>query len=168
MSADSGAALAGNSGWLSLVNSGISSIGSVVGGVQQSSAANYNASIAQTQAQIATQEAGAEAAQQQVLAKRQIGAAIADAGASGVDPNQGSPANVVADMAQQGDLSRQLILYRGSLQSTALKQQAALNRYQGQQRLLSGIGTGGSSFLSSALKYLQSQTPSTDYYGSPA
>lgn len=126
---------------------GMSALSSVAGGIQQQRAYSYNADLARAQAAQVTQESQAEAQQQEQQTKRTIGEQIAAAGASGVDATQGSPVNVVADQAQQGELSRQLLLYRGQVQSTALNNQAAADNFYGNQALVAGFGRGGSTLL---------------------
>lgn len=148
-----------NAGSLGLISSGVSAIGSIVGGQRQATADRYNADLASTEATIARQQSVAEATQVQQNARRQIGAAITAAGASGVDPNQGSPVNVVSDLAQQGELSRQLALYRGSLRGISLDSKAAMLRYNAGQAEDGGVLTAGTTFLTGYAKYLQNKPP---------
>jgi hypothetical protein len=168
MSVDSLSGLFSNANSLSLVTSGISGLSSIFGGYQKYQMGQYNAAIANEQATIAKEEAATEAQQEKQVWDQRIGAAITNAGASGVDPSQGSPLNVVASMGQQGELARQLALYRGTLQAAGLKQQAALDIYQGDQALYGGIATGGTTFLTGYGAYMQSQVkpPGSPFYSS--
>lgn len=150
-----------NAGSLGLITSGVSAIGSIVGGQRQATADRYNADLASTEATIARQQSVADATQIQQNARRQIGFAINAAGASGVDPNVGTPVNVVSDLAGQGELSRQLALYRGSLRGISLDSKAAMLRYNAGQAADAGVLTAGTTFLTGYGKYLQTKAPKT-------
>lgn len=168
MSSDSvsmfqGAQGAQTANYLQLGASAIGAIGGAFGGQQKATATTYNANLATYDAAIVDQNAQAEAVQTQQQANRIIGAGIANAGASGIDPNQGSPVSIAADSAAQGSVASRMAIYRGLLQSGALRRQAAIDSWTANQQSLAGVASGGSTFLSGALKYLQNspKTPST-------
>lgn len=135
---------------VSVAAAGVGAYSSIQAGNAQAAAAGYNAQLQRAEAQQAQDQAAAEAQQQQTKTKLDIGNALAAAGASGVDPNQGSPANVLGMIAQQGELSRQLILYNGQYNATNFLNQANVSIFQGQQAQQAGINTAGTTLLSAA------------------
>lgn len=150
-----------NAGTIGLLTSGVSSIGSLLAGQRQATADRYNADLASREADIARAQGVAEATQIQQNNRRMIGLAIANSGASGVDPNQGSPVNVVADLADQGELSRQLAIYRGDLRGVSLDSKAAMLRSSAGSAASAGTLTAGTTFLTGYGKYLQTKAPKT-------
>ncbi|HLG87055.1 MAG TPA: hypothetical protein VKZ79_07650 [Alphaproteobacteria bacterium] len=131
---------------------GVAAVGSIASGVAQSNAAKYNAEVEQQRAQEAEQQAEAQAAIDKQNTARKMGQAEAAYGASGVDPNSGSPLNVMSDLATQGELTRQLTLYQGKIGAIADLQQGALDKLQGQNALTSGIVGAGSTLLTAGAR----------------
>src|SRR5579883_2162187 len=123
---------------------GVAAVGSI--------AAKYNAEVEQQRAQEAEQQAEAQAAIDKQNTARKMGQAEAAYGASGVDPNSGSPLNVMSDLATQGELTRQLTLYQGKIGAIADLQQGALDKLQGQNALTSGIVGAGSTLLTAGAR----------------
>lgn len=96
-----------------------------------------------------TATAGAtRSAQLEQQTARQVGAQRAAAGASGVDPNQGSPLAVMSDTATQGELGRQLSDWQTTNQVNALLQQGQLDVFQGRQAQSAGTTAALSTLLS--------------------
>lgn len=108
---------------------------------------NYNAEVQRQEAESAQQAADVQAAEQAVKTHETIGEEIANAGASGVDPNQGSPLAVASDTATQGELQKQLIIWQGKTQQNALLNQANIDLYQGGQIRAAVPITVGSTLL---------------------
>lgn len=115
-----------------------------IGAIQQSqasaSAAGFNAKVAAQNAQIATQNAnysGAEGEQNIAASgaktRAQIGATIANQGASGVDVNSGSAVNVRESEAKLGMLNALNIRSQAARQAYGYETQAS--GFEGQSRL---------------------------------
>lgn len=102
-------------------------IGSVISGEAQASAARYNAAIAQQNATIAEQQGEAAAEQQSIAARRKIGSMVASYGASGVDGNSGSAAEVLMDSARSAMLDHLTVKYNYALRARSYRNQAALD-----------------------------------------
>lgn len=126
----------------------LSAGGQVLGGIQQNNIDRYNSGLANQQANLANAAAVSDAATIATANERRQGEARADIGASGVDVNQGTPVAVMGDLAQQGELSRQLTLYRGAVQGSALRQQGELDKFEGTQALDAGLLSGATTVAS--------------------
>jgi hypothetical protein len=124
---------------------------------------NYNADVEGIRAQNATNAASANASMVAARTALTQGQIAANYGAAGVDSG-GSPMQVMQAAAIQGELSRQLTLYQGTVQAQSDQQQAVLDRYNAQvtatadktkaeSTLLTGAGnlTGPNSLLQSYL-----------------
>lgn len=133
---------------ISGVASGISAIGSLQAGAAAESVAKYNAQVEEQRATEATGEAVAQEGQIAIQNRRQQAATVAAFGASGVDANSGTPLSVMADQAMQGELSKQLTLYRGTTQAMADRQQGNLDIAQGNQAVTASYYKAGSTLLS--------------------
>jgi len=88
--------------------------------------ASYNNIILNQRADQAQAEARARADIQARDSARRLGATRAAYGASGVDVNTGTPLEVMADEATEGELQRRLTLYQGDAQAYNLRQQGML------------------------------------------
>ena len=154
---------------------------SIVGGIQQSNAADRqaeadrnNAAQARINAAVAlnTSEAETQRAQQQT--RRRVATAANQFGTSGVDPGFGSPLDVMADMSAEGALDAQITRWKGSNQARAYQAQAAGydqragNAEQaGQDALTGGFIRAGTTVLGGAARYGQMQMRMSSP-GSPA
>lgn len=123
-----------------MVAAGVGALGTVVqslGALQQGQATqqaeNYNAELAEQQAVTVQQTAAQQAEQEQYEVHQTTGQQVANAGQSGVDPNQGSPLSVISDTATQGQLEAQTLLWQGKSQAIALQNQGQQDLYAGQQ-----------------------------------
>lgn len=135
---------------LLLAGAGAGALGSISQGNQQAAASNANAQQLEARASADTAQAAAQATLDQQNSRRQMAAAFANAGASGVDPGQGSPLSVMSDLAAQGELTRRLSIYRGDVASTGDLNQAALTRWQGSQAKQAGFLRAGTTLLTAA------------------
>jgi hypothetical protein len=127
----------------------VSAMGQLQAGENANKIAQYNAAVSEANAARARQAAQAQAALDESNAKRQVDEARAAYAASGVDMT-GTPLLVLSDLATQGELQKQLTLWRGDNAADARLDQAALDRAQGQAALsssrysaFSGLLTGG-------------------------
>jgi hypothetical protein len=122
--------------------------------VQQGNAAkaseDYNAAVARNNALQAQQAAAGNEATAARRSQLILGTERAAAGAAGVDPNSGSPLNLMTDTAQQTTLDALKIRYGGATQSGAYLNSGTLDIYQGNQAAAAGRLGATSTILSSA------------------
>ncbi len=96
----------------------------------QSAMLNYNARLREQQASEAQRDAKIRANQQREANRRFIGATRAKGGTTGVVQSTGSPLEVLADNAQQLELSALETERTGNIQAGELRQQAVFDRFQ--------------------------------------
>lgn len=134
----------------------------VAGGVAQSNAANYQAKVAQTNAQIASQNqrhaamAASSQTEQEGLKNAERAATVRNAfAANDVDVNTGSPADVQRSQRELGDLdtaqtanNAALQAYGYGAQRTSFLAQSGLDETESQDDLYGGILNGVSKGLS--------------------
>jgi hypothetical protein len=118
-------------------------------GQAQQAAGEYNADVAEQQAQAARASAAVDEEAAREKARRIQAAARAAYGASGVSQEEGSPLLVLMDNAAQAELEAQRIRYAGELAATGYGNQATLARTQGAQAAQAGQIGAGISLLSS-------------------
>lgn len=110
------------------------------------------------QAQADAQSSAFEAAQEKKKQELQQAAARAAVGASGVAV-AGSPTEVLAANAKQGQLDLKAIQYGSQLRQNSLNTQASISRYQGKQAFTAGIINGVTSGVSGLAKIKMGQSP---------
>lgn len=114
--------------------------------------ANFNARIAELQADEALKQGEREAADFSIKVRRMIGTQTAGYAGQGVDVGEGSAVRVVADTAKYGELDRLRIINNARLeawglrtQGISLRAQGRLDRKRGDYEAFSTIlGTGAS------------------------
>lgn len=121
-----------------------SAAGAVTSGIAQSNAAKYNAKLADQNAQVARDQAAAEARLQREKSEKILGATRAAYGASGVTL-EGSPLDLLEESAANAELDNLNIRYKGTLQSRGYMNEASLYRAQARNARTSGIIEGISS-----------------------
>lgn len=117
--------------------------------------ADFNARQMEIEAQSRMESARLE---EQRLARQRraaLGQAKAAYGKSGVAIEEGSPIEVLADMAYQFDIDRNLTLRSGMLERSHLRSQAALQRWQGQWAEKRGKQARTASFIQAGGSLLQ-------------
>jgi len=139
---------------------GLSAISSIAGGNQAAAADSANAQIEKQKAQAALATSEAQATQVQQQTNQKMGEIAADYGASGVEM-KGSPLNVMMSNAIQGQLSKQLTLYQGSVNANYDQNQAQLDQNKAAQDQSSGWLKGGTTLLTGfgALGYNNYKAP---------
>lgn len=143
--------LAGISAQLAPVGLGLGIASQVLGGVAARQENRALARSYETNASIALQQAQNQAAQEQDKYKHLAASQRASFGASGLDVNEGSPLDVLADTDAEGAVSAMQLLYGGRLEEANWKQRARDARASGRQALASGIAGGlGTALLGSA------------------
>ena len=132
------------------LGAGVNAIGAIQKGNQQQTAYNYNAAIERQNAGIATQEGQSQGLIDRQTAERQEGAITAAYGAGGVDPNRGTPLDVLFDQAATAKLNQQLDIYKANVAATSDINQAGLDIYQGNVAQRAGVTGAVGGLLSSA------------------
>lgn len=127
----------------------LSAYSSIQQGEAASKAEQYNAQVAANNAQQAKDAAAVNEESSAYRAKLLLASQKAAAGASGIDPNQGSPLSLMTDAAQQTTLDALKIRYGGETQSTAYVNQGQLDRFNAGQYARSGYLRGASTILGS-------------------
>lgn len=94
-------------------------------------AATFNATVSAQNAEIAQAEAADNARRADRETYMRLGAIRAAQGASGGAAGEGSVLDIIGDVAAQGELEKQNILYQGELKARGYQNTAALDRYSG-------------------------------------
>jgi len=115
---------------MSAVGSAVSAYGMMQAGKAQQRAYEYNAQIAERNAQIARDQAAYEAERQESRMRRVIAGQRVGYLASGVTL-EGSAMELMVDTTVQGEMDRLAILYGGEVESVNQEAEAALSRMQG-------------------------------------
>lgn len=135
----------------------LSVFGQLQAGKSAKVAAEYNEKINRQNADIARQEA----ADQARIVDRQNyllqGSIRANQGASG-GRQAGSVLDVIADAAAQGELEKQMILYRGNLKARGYENTAELDKYGGETARTGSYMRAGAELLSGAVNTYKSYT----------
>lgn len=128
---------------LGLASAGIQAAGMVMQGKQAEAMANYQAKAYEQQARSDAQASAYEAARERHQQDLAASAARAQVGASGVAMT-GSPTEVMAANAREGQLDIQAIQYGSRLRQNNLQTQAGISRFSGKQaRQAANIGAAG-------------------------
>lgn len=128
---------------LGLIGTGISAAGQIMQGQQAQAMADYQAKAYEQQARADRQASAYEAAQERRKQELEQAAARAQVGASGV-ALRGSPSEVLAANAVQGEMDILAIRYGSQLRQNNLRTQAGISRFSGRQaKTASIIGAAG-------------------------
>lgn len=138
--------LAALSAATTVIGTGVSALGAMQQGNAQKAAADYNAKVERVQAQNVQNQAQAQAQQQDQANRRRMGEAAAAYGAAGVDM-EGSPLSVMMDLGAQGELSKRLILYKGTVDAQSAMAQAGIDTATGQNAATAGLTKAGGTLL---------------------
>lgn len=128
----------------------LAAVGSIRQGQAAAGAANYNAQLAEQNAQVAAAQGEAAAEAQRRDSQRNIGKALALYGASGVQTDTGSPSDVLADSARNASLDNLTIKYNAKLRAMGLEAQAGLDRANASNSESAGYLNATSTLLSGA------------------
>lgn len=151
---------------LALLGTAISVGGALMQGAQQQQLANYQAKAYEQQAQADAQSAAFERSQERRKQDLLEAQARAQAGASGVGI-AGSPTEVLAANARQGQIDLKSIVYNSQLRQNNLNSQAAISRFQGKQAMTASIFKAGTGLID-GLSGLYDPTKSTSSGGLPS
>lgn len=129
---------------LAFIAAATSAYGTYSTGQAQKNAAKYNAEVNKNNAEIAAQQAAHDAQAIRDKNKKVLAAQRAAYSASGID-NSGTPRDVAADSAAQGEMDALTAIYTGKLNSNASLARAQINRMEGKSASTAGtIGAAGS------------------------
>jgi len=115
----------------------VTAYGQYQAGKAEQSALNYNAQVAERNAQIAQDKANYEADLQSQKVRRAIGSQRAAQLASGY-LMEGSALDLQEDTVVQGELDRLAILYGGNIEAENYKSEAELSRMRGSAAAAAG------------------------------
>ena len=137
----------------------VSAGGAIYSGVAQSQADSFNATVAQNNSLAASQMASLQADEQQRQAALAMGATKAGYGAAGVT-NDGTPIDVLAFSASNAEEARQIILWKGSLQTAGYNSMSQLDASAGDNALVGGVGKASDILTSAAATAYARSNPS--------
>ena len=132
---------------LGLAGTALSVGGALVEGQQSKQMADYQARAYEQQAQADAQQAAFEQGQERHKQDLLQAQARAQAGASGVGI-PGSPTEVLAANARQGQMDLKTIQYGSQLRQNNLNSQAAISRFSGKQAVTGSIFKAGGNLVS--------------------
>lgn len=112
---------------------------------------NANAAILREKAASERDAAAVDAYQIAQDNTRKQGQIVSAYAAGGVDVGSGSPLQVMADAALQGELTRQLRLYQGELNARTATAQAKIETAQGSAAMTAGYLGAGSTVLTGGM-----------------
>lgn len=133
--------------YLLAAGAAVSAYGAISQGQAAKASGKFNAAMNEQNAQFARQEAEALARQQDRENFMRIGAIKAAQGKSGGAAGEGSVLDVIGSVAEQGELERQMIIYRGELKASGYQSTAALDTMSGGAASTAGYLTAGSELL---------------------
>ncbi|MER8439603.1 hypothetical protein NKH36_16330 [Mesorhizobium sp. M1312] len=151
---------------LALIGTALSVGGALVEGQQSKQMADYQAKAYEQQARADAQAAAFEQGQERHKQDLLQAQARAQAGASGVGM-AGSPTEVLAANARQGQLDIKAIQYGSQLRQNNLTTQAAISRFSGKQAVAASIFKAGDNLVG-GLSKISDPTKMTAASATPA
>jgi hypothetical protein len=109
--------------------------------------AEYNAKLAEREAQMTEQKTAIQQRQQMEDAERRKSTMIANMGASGVVSTSGTPLLIQAQQAEQDELQNLMIGFSGAEEARSLRSEATLQRLEGKQARAKGSALRTASFI---------------------
>jgi hypothetical protein len=142
-----------------LAATAVSAVGAISAGNAQKNAAGYNAAVDRNNSIQAQNAADAQAVVQDQNTKAKLGAQKVAYAASGVDPNTGTPLDVMTNTATQGKLDALTLRYGGQVQGLRNQSAATIAEYEGSQAQTAGyLGAAGSLLTGGAKAFGPSTT----------
>lgn len=135
--------------WITIAGAVISAISAYQQGQAGKAAANYNAVVAEQNANASRQQAAMQATQIERDKALRLGSIRAAQAASG-GTMAGSALDVIGDTASQYELQRQDAIYRGELQARGYMNTAQLDRANASASARRGTMAAGASLLQGA------------------
>lgn len=133
------------------IGTAVSAVSSISQGIAAREMGDYNARVAEVDAQSAEASSRAEAEASRKRTARLQGAVRARAAASGLDLGEGSPLEVLYANASEGELEALSIEHSGATAASRYRSQGAVARARGRQAETSGYLSAASQVLSSAV-----------------
>lgn len=133
------------------ISAGAQVLGGIAGASQADAAGRAQADAYNQQAEAALALAKNKAAQEKDKYRRLAASQRANLGASGVDVNQGSPLDVLADTEAEGAISAMQLLYSGELEAWNSRQKAYYAKTEAKNRSSSALWGGLFGGLSTGL-----------------
>lgn len=130
----------------------VGAVSAIQQGKAAKSAANFNAAIADQNAQISRADAAAQAQQIDRENYMRLGAIRAAQGKSGGAAGEGSVLDVLGDAAAQGELDKQYAIYQGEQRARGYTNTASLDRYSGRNAQTAGYMKAGTELLGGGAK----------------
>lgn len=139
--------------FLILGSAAIKGIGQLKQAAAMRKAANFNADVAEQNAQFSLQESAANERSFRVMARKQLGDMRANYGASGIVASESSAQDILEESAATAEMDALRIRHQGELKAYGYRQDAKLNRMSAANAmpqgllsasgtLLDGLGTG--------------------------
>jgi len=129
---------------LALIGGGVSAFGQLKEGIETKKAYDYNAQIAQQEAEIVRQNAALNLYRQRKQAAEITGEQIAGYAKRGVSVTTGSPLDVVADSIANAELEIQIGQWSSEQEARRKESEAKMLKYYGKEELnLSRIKAAG-------------------------
>lgn len=116
-------------------------------------AADFNAAVSTQNARLVREETELQLRQQDRENYLRLGSARARAGASGGSTSEGSVLDVIGDLASQGELARQNVIYQGAMKERGFLNTATLDTFEGEAALQASKLKAGSELLQGAGGY---------------
>lgn len=132
-----------------------SAAGTLFSANQQKKMADYNAAVSENNAEMAENKAAYDAKMHNQEVRRILATQRGLYGKSGVDSSSGSPLLVMNDTVKQGAMDALAIRYGGDIAAAQQRSQANLYKMQGNNAMMSGGISAGTSLLSGALKLIK-------------
>lgn len=135
---------------LAVVSAAVGAYSAYSSAEAQSDASKYSAAVARNNAMVAQQQAEFDAQQIRDKNRRLVSAQRAAFAASGVDPNSGTPQDVMNDSSIQGEMEALAAIYTGRTSANAHTAQARLDDSRAGYAQSAGMVGVGSSLLTGA------------------
>lgn len=145
---------------MAVAGTAVSVYSSVQQGKQADDLAEYNAKLAENEAQDARNLATEKENDKRLKTRQLISTQKAQLGASGVDINTGSALQLQQDTATLGEVDALRIRATGDKTVESYESQAALNKLQGSNAKTQGYVNAGGSLLSGASSFANSMSVS--------
>jgi hypothetical protein len=150
------AAMAAIPTWVTVAASVVSAIGSISRANSQAKMMERNASIADQNAALFTQQAAEEERRKRVQLNALLGHNRTAVAKSGVTMS-GTPLLVEEDTVMQGELDALTIRYNGELKANNQRYQASMGRYQAEETRSQGYMSAAGSILGGVASYGQQE-----------
>lgn len=131
----------------------VQTIGAIGQGNAGKQSGEYNAQIAEQNIGIVRQQAKDDERQLRVHGQKTLGEMRAGFGASGVQSNEGSAADIIGQSAANIEMDALTVRHGGEIQAWKHQQQANLYRLQGANAQTAGLFEGAGKLLSGGARF---------------